>query len=282
MAKTPIDIINSVKKISSEYQKHIEMAKMKHADKIMLDRIDALIKSFADRKTRMKKVGYGEVLSYNSSTGKWESDDRFKKIWEDQRKEILQFIKERDRDFNSKKILMMEDGSAQIPNYNEYQETFEKYQQLYSEQEQDVARFGAMLDFNDYTSLAEKITTDKSFMILTQKSETIDTMNKMLNNINDGKDTSALKEYKEYVLGQGEYKDQKEKVIGILSQHRDSHSSKFLNALARFLNFTPTGAKLVKSIEQHLTLFTNAIQTVQDKASETPTETHTSTPKNKD
>lgn len=273
MAKTPIDIINSVKKISSEYQKHIEMAKMKHADKIMLDRIDALIKSFADRKTRMKKVGYGEVLSYNSSTGKFESDDRFKKIWEDQRKEILQFIKERDRDFNSKKILMMEDGSAQIPNYDEYQATFEKYQKIFDKQAENVISLGGMFDFRDYTSLAEKIKTDKSFMILTQKSETIDTMNTMLNNIKDEKDTLALEEYKMYVLGQG--KD-------ILSKHRDSHTSKFLNALARFLNFTPTGAKLVKSIEQHLTLFTNAIQTVQDKASETPTETHTSTPKNKD
>lgn len=249
MAKSPKEIIDSVKKISSEYQKHIEMAKMKHADDFMLNHINQHFKDVIARNKRFEK-GYttDKVRTYSWKHKTLLDTDGLKKEWEEERNEISNYIKERDKKLKEKDILTIKE---------EYQNTLSYYQ-----------NYGGFGDFSARLNEA-----DKSFMILTQKSETIDTMNTMLNNIKDEKDTLALEEYKMYVLGQG--KD-------ILSKHRDSHTSKFLNALARFLNFTPTGAKLVKSIEQHLTLFTNAIQTVQDKASETPTETHTSTPKNKD
>lgn len=225
MPKKPIEIINSLKQVSSEYQRHIEKEKLKFLDKKMLGMVEFGIKS-------------------NQEDYKNKKYEIYKKLVDDytvKRNKIHEHIKQRDQAFGKKKNVETNGHTFTIPTYDEYSNSLNAYKLIL--QQQSNQSIEDIFSFN----------TDDIFIELNNKSNAIKEMNEKLNQVTDGQsvgEPEKLKDYMNYFLWKNPYQNQLS-AQEILSKRRDVHDSTFLTALVKLFRLIPTGAKLSKSIHSY-------------------------------
>lgn len=219
MPKKPLEVINSLKQVSSDYQKHIEKEKLKFLDNEVLTMLDYRIKT---NKDLYKITKDPSIKTYLEKLEK-------------QRKKIDAHIKKRDKTLIKKGKLI----ENTIPDYKEYQETLDEYKVILGTNEQ----LNVLLDFN----------MNEIFIKLNEKSDIIKTMNEKINQITDGlseDEMEKLRDYMNYFSGKEPY-PKTPSPQEILSKRRDVHDSTFLTALVKLFRVMPTGAKLSKSIHSY-------------------------------